>query len=1725
MKIAYFRGVCSGQVANLLGPGRKGAMLAAGLSEDEAQPYLEKIEKDSAVLACVNGPSSVTISGDADSVAKLEELISGDGKFARKLRVQTAYHSPHMQVVAQKYLESMGTIATKKSDDAAPTDVKMFSSVTGQLMNTAVLNEAYWVRNMCEQVKFSQALTNLLEHSVSAARGRRKTPINWSAVLEIGPHGALQGPVSQILKASTAKAAAELQYASMITRGQDAEVTALKAAGQLWSLGHSVDFLRINHHDDDITSLKNLTDLPAYPWNHSKGFWHESLTTRSIRFPSARRNDFLGIPVENQNTMEPRWLNHLRVSENPWIEHHCITGTILYPAAGMLIMVIEAARQMADSDKTLKGVTIQNVNFERGLVIPSGEQAVETSLSVQPHEALPSWYSFTVFSIPPGGSWTKHCFGIFSIVYEDVTSEVDSGNVDMADWQKHTNILQQIRSQSTLKVDTARLYQELETVGMEYGESFRNMAEVSAAVGLYRSYGTIKIPDTKSLMPYDFEYPHIIHPATLDAIFHLLFVAFANGSSMAESAVPYTLEHMYIAAKLPQGVGQEYIGYAQRTKQHGRETTGDIVISDASWAEPKIVVSNFAMRQVTSGSAGADMAALGENDAGHAPHRCVGVEWNEDVDFLRGARAERALKEHARQENMSKAVELHAWLERLCHKRADCKALFVVDDCEDDAMELSGILHSFGPRGDETRRLSRCTVATTSDAAVPHLQRLNISGTNGVQVDITSWDLKSETELPFEPDSFDLVVSLSGSRYYKAGQVSKMLSKIKSILSKQGHVIFAFQSHGKEEEATLQSEVDLALNAADLQPIVSLMSNGGSRLIIAEASSRSQPLANVKDLYLLDNPSSCAVVSTFKENLSALLSAHGIRVHAVSLSSVEHLRGQHVISLLEVDKPFVKDWNSTQFEQFKQLVSSAKHMMWITRGGQTLKPQDVGFAPTTGLLRVIRTEYPQITLPHLDLSRGADLATEDIAKLLVNVWFSSISETSSQHEMEFAELDGSLFIPRVFEEPSFDRELELHSGQARPIMAKLSGTRPLRLGGDIFGQPGDYIFLDDLEASNNLDPDEVEIRVEAVALNASDIESAAGTNVSTRLGREAVGVINRLGSSVSHFRLGQRVVMMKEDCCRTHLRQHKTFVAEVPASLPATTSVALPHVFSAAWYALVEVARLQKGKSVLIHNAAGGLGQAAIQIARFLGAEIFATVGTKEKKNLLASHYQIAEDHVFDSRSTTFVKGVLQSTLGRGVDVVLNSRRGQLISASCSCIAEFGCLVDLSRSMDGAQLASKLFRRNALLATVDVDKVLISRPEVMQTIFHMVFELAQMGLIGNISPVLTHSIGDLNEALSIMHSNKHSGKVVLTFDDEVSVRMLPPSPPPLELDPAGTYILAGGLGALGFDIAQTMFKHSARHIVFLSRSGGAKHEKQLEDCRRCGLKADAFKCDISNPSDVENVVQKLKQDGCQIKGLVQCAMVLEDSIFETMPFDKWQRVTQPKIQGTWNLHNLLPKDLDFFIMLSSVVCVIGNAAQANYAAGNTYEDAFAKYRRDQGLAASTINVGIVADSAHFIAENNIDSYIKKYGHLAGLLTTKNELDIALRAMMRGKTGDGSPIPAQLVLGMRASLSRDGLMADSWTKDRKFDHRVQDEAAGGSSDVEVTTKTALKQAGSVQEAFRAVENFLKDQVALAMGATVDEVDGEKPLYDFGGTCLQNYRPSVATDTLTHSQWTL
>ena len=749
MKIAYFRGLYSQDVNNRLKT-RSGAMMASGISEEEAQVYLSQLPEKSVVVACVNSPSSVTISGDESYITQLEKIIQNDGKFARKLRITTAYHSPHMDVISEDYLRSMGTIAAAERGDYPP--VPMFSSVTAEIVDPKDLNADYWVRNMVQTVRFADAVKALLSHSPNTRGRERKALVKWSAMVELGPHETLKGPLSQIMATvGDGSLPSTVTYTSLLLRGQDAETTAMAAAGLLWSQGHSIDLSKINHDSIEIAGLKCLGDLPAYSWNHSKGFWHDASTSSRLR--ELPRTDLLGVPTANQNNLEPRWSNFLRIPENPWMEDHEITGTILYPGAGMLIMAIEAAVQLADKSKTLGGIDFRNVSFERGLVIPSADEAIQTSLSVSPHKTLEWWYDFTVFSMP-GTDWIKHCHGTFKIVYDGVSSDIETFSEAAATWELQKSTFEGIKLQATHKVDPPTFYRNLNAIGMGYGPTFANVIEAAAVPGQQAGYGTVVVPDTKSTMPHQYEFPHLIHPATLDAIFHIFFVAFGEGIAINEAAVPVTMEKMFISADLPAGAGAEYLGYSKVTREvRGREATGDIVMSDRGWSKPKIVIQNFTVKQVSSGGSGGDASSKSA-----VPKRCGQILWKDDIDYLKGEKAQQLLNEGisgAQKDSSSGTAiaQLSAWLEMACYKETDLEVLVIGNKTSPEVLD---IIRNFAPKGNQRFRFSQCTLTEPSQSGLDAVQQEVM--TENLDVKYKVFDLADPSEHIPVHASFDLLL-------------------------------------------------------------------------------------------------------------------------------------------------------------------------------------------------------------------------------------------------------------------------------------------------------------------------------------------------------------------------------------------------------------------------------------------------------------------------------------------------------------------------------------------------------------------------------------------------------------------------------------------------------------------------------------------------------------------------------------------------------------------------------------------------------------------------------------------------------------------------------------------------------------------------------------------------------------------------------------------------------
>lgn len=291
-------------------------MLAAGNGEGEMQEYLGLVMAGRVSVACINSPWSVTVSGDAAGIDELYDMLISDRVFARRLKVDVAYHSHHMQSIAKGYLQSLQHIRT--TTPTSTDNVRMFSSLTGRLVESTELGPQYWVDNMTCQVKFFQAFKSLVHFSASKRQRRGTEKPFADFIIEIGPHAALKGPLRQMLNSDYGKAES-MTYCSVLERNSNAATSALTVAGQLFAHGYAVNISRANKPQQlNSQPLAYLVDLPPFAWNRSYRYWHEGRMSTDYRFRKQPRHDLLGAPTSDHNPLEPRWRNFLRVNENPW---------------------------------------------------------------------------------------------------------------------------------------------------------------------------------------------------------------------------------------------------------------------------------------------------------------------------------------------------------------------------------------------------------------------------------------------------------------------------------------------------------------------------------------------------------------------------------------------------------------------------------------------------------------------------------------------------------------------------------------------------------------------------------------------------------------------------------------------------------------------------------------------------------------------------------------------------------------------------------------------------------------------------------------------------------------------------------------------------------------------------------------------------------------------------------------------------------------------------------------------------------------------------------------------------------------------------------------------------------------------------------------------------------------------------------------------------------------
>ncbi|KAF7155819.1 hypothetical protein CNMCM5623_008699 [Aspergillus felis] len=687
----------------------------------------------------------------------------------------------------------------------------------------------------------------------------------------------------------------------------------------------------------------------------------------------------------------------------------------------------------------------------------------------------------------------------------------------------------------------------------------------------------------------------------------------------------------------------------------------------------------------------------------------------------------------------------------------------------------------------------------------------------------------------------------------------------------------------------------------------------------------------------------------------------------------------------EVDEPILYDLDSASLEGIRTMSTSCKGLVWVTRGG-AVDCERPKLSLAAGFVRSLRSEYVGRKLLTLDLDPKGPLWSEAGASAIVQVLRTAFSDSDGQAaekgptEFEYAERDGVILVPRLYHDMARDQMLspnasDLDVKQTVVMEPFYQPDRPLCL------QPESLAFGDDDKAySDSLQPSLIEVEPRAFGTDLRHTDEHI-------IGLECAGIVTRVGSEAAAqgYVVGDRVVcLLSQSSFPSRATVWWRSTVRMPAELTFEEAASLPVAFLTAYFSLVAVARLQRTQSVLIHAAAGSIGQAAIMLAQHLGAEIFATVGSPGERELIMQRHGIPADHIFNSYDTSFGAATLAATNGYGVDVVLNSLTGPLLQESFNLVASLGHFVEIGKhdSERNSNLEMRPFARSITFSSVDLPSLLERRGADVHRCLGEVMRLVEAKAVAPVHPITAYSMGDIAEASRLLQTEHHIGKVVLSVGSHEMVPVVPRAVA-AKLSPDASYLIVGGTGGLGQSVAHWMISRGARNLVLLSRSAarGEKTAALAEELREAGCsRVLPVSCDVANEDDVARAIQVCAQEGLPpIRGVIHAAFVLHDSFVEKMTLDDYRYTTQSKVAGCWNLHNQfnLPGDLDFFVLFSSINGILGYASQAAYSAAGAYEDALAHWRVKQcGLPAVSIDLTVV-NAVGYVAEANASETLRK----------------------------------------------------------------------------------------------------------------------------------------------------
>lgn len=599
LRVAYYRGFTPTIVRKNISS--EGAMLAVGLGEDSIAVYFAQVTQGTVTIACVNSPQSVTVSGDANAIDELASILRAEDVFFRKLRVNVAYHSHHMQAAAEEYGELIGPIETK--DQQEPID--FYSTVSGKIKNTS-FDAQYWVENLVSKVRFQEGIQELCQAQKASKQ----------IFIEIGPHGTLAGPTKQIIEAVSD--ITQIDYVSPLRRGMNAVRSLLEAIGRLFECGKQIDLSILSDLDPSMRNAEVLCGLPGYNWDHGTKHWYESRVSRNHRLRKHPYHDLVGIQSTESTSIEPRWRHMIGLASLPWLADHVVDGSVVFPGSGYVCMAIEGILQLCREfhpHRRVSHVELEDVEFMKALLVPDSPQRLETQLSFTPvrskKQKLESMsYHFLVAAFSHGQSWDEHCRGKVRVRFAG--EKQDEQKVEA--WPA--------KSETSEILVEDQIYEQLSLQGNLYGPAFKGVSKI--LMDDERSLATMVVPNVAKIMPAEHSQPHAIHPATLDIVMHASLPLITKKLA-AGSVMPIRIDKLILSTDLSNVPGTSLSTRATISSTHDRTGIMNIEVLSEECNVPTLTLSGVELRVLAPLTLPVDQGGI------------VDLSWNmlwrPDVDF------------------------------------------------------------------------------------------------------------------------------------------------------------------------------------------------------------------------------------------------------------------------------------------------------------------------------------------------------------------------------------------------------------------------------------------------------------------------------------------------------------------------------------------------------------------------------------------------------------------------------------------------------------------------------------------------------------------------------------------------------------------------------------------------------------------------------------------------------------------------------------------------------------------------------------------------------------------------------------------------------------------------------------------------------------------------------------------------------------------------------------